>query len=80
MEETGTKGISEEERTGGEDEDEGTEASGGRKGELKARGREEGGGGTTCMYLLFYETSNKCGAVAVIGSTLSLSGALLLPV
>lgn len=45
MEEAGTKGISEEERTGGqdEDEDEGTEASGGRKGELEARGQEEVG-------------------------------------
>lgn len=56
----------------------GMEASEGRKGEMKARGRG-GVGGTTCMYLLFYETSNKCGAVSVIGSTLLLSGALLRP-
>lgn len=48
---------------------------GGAEGQ-RARG---GRGGMACMHLLFYETSNKCGAVSVIGSTLSLSGALLLP-
>lgn len=50
-----------------------------KKGGAEGQRARGGGAGTTCMYLLFYETSNKCGAVSVIGSTLSLSGALLLP-